>query len=657
MSIRGSRWVLLSLGTWFAACAPADDSESVSGDWSEYAADKASSKYSPLDQVGPENVADLEIAWTWSSVDQPLIDADTLLHTARNEATPIAVDGILYTSTSLSQVAAIDGASGETLWTFNPESYVDGTPNNLGFVHRGVTFWDTGDQKRILYGTGDAYLYALDAETGVPIADFAENGRMDLTQGLRRPVDRRHYSVTSPPIVCRDRVIVGASIWDNPEVEEMPPGDVRAFDPGSGGHVWTFETIPQNELIAAETWGEGSWQTAGNANVWTHMSCDEELGLVYLPTSTPTNDYYGGERPGDNLYAESIVAVRAETGERVWHFQGVHHGIWDYDFPTAPNLIDITVDGREIKALAQVSKQGFVYVLDRETGEPVWPIEERPVAQEPTVPGEQLSPTQPFPTLPAAFDRQGIGSKDIIDFTPELRAEAEAILADYDFGSIFTPLSERGTILLPGIIGGASWAGAATDPTNGILYVPSYTLPWVLSAEPPEDPESPWAYVGTRFEVGPAGPQGLPIVKPPYGRITAIDLNTGEHLWVTPMGEGPRDHPALAGLDLPELGWPYRTFVVRTPTLLLAAQEGPWSMRGPSPRGNALWLNTEDADPSLRALDAETGEVIAEIPLPGNASGNFMTYEAGGAQYVVIPVGGASQRARLVALRLPGGTE
>ena len=291
MSLRGSRWVLMSLGTWFAACAPADDAESVSGDWSEYAADKASSKYSPLDQVGPENVADLEIAWTWSSVDQPLIDADTLLHTARNEATPIAVDGILYTSTSLSQVAAIDGASGETLWTFNPESYVDGTPNNLGFVHRGVTFWDTGDQKRILYGTGDAYLYALDAETGVPIADFAENGRMDLTQGLRRPVDRRHYSVTSPPIVCRDRVIVGASIWDNPEVEEMPPGDVRAFDPGSGGHVWTFETIPQNELIAAETWGEGSWQTAGNANVWTHMSCDEELGLVYLPTSTPSNDF------------------------------------------------------------------------------------------------------------------------------------------------------------------------------------------------------------------------------------------------------------------------------------------------------------------------------------------------------------------------------
>jgi quinoprotein glucose dehydrogenase len=656
MSIRGSRWILLTLGTWFAACAPADDSESVSGDWAAYAADKASSKYSPLDQVGPENVADLEIAWTWSSVDQPLIDADTLLHTARNEATPIAVDGILYTSTSLSQVAAIDGASGETLWTFNPESYVDGTPNNLGFVHRGVTFWDTGDQKRILYGTGDAYLYALDAETGVPIADFGENGRLALTEGLRRPVDRKHYSVTSPPMVCRDRVIVGASIWDNPEVEEMPPGDVRAFDPVSGGHVWTFETIPQNELIASETWGEGSWQTAGNANVWTHMSCDEELGLVYLPTSTPTNDYYGGERPGDNLYAESIVAVRAETGERVWHFQGVHHGIWDYDFPTAPNLIDITVDGREIKALAQVSKQGFVYVLDRETGAPVWPIEERAVAQEPTLPGEQLSPTQPFPTLPAAFDRQGIGSEDIIDFTPELRAEAEVILADYDFGPIFTPLSERRTILMPGIIGGASWAGAATDPTHGILYVPSCALPWLLSVEAPEDPESPWAYVGT-FEVGPAGPQGLPIVKPPYGRITAIDLNTGEHLWVTPMGEGPREHPALAGLDLPELGWPYRTFVVRTPTLLLAAQEGPWSIRGRSPRGNALWLNTEDADPSLRALDAETGEVIAEIPLPGNASGNFMTYEAGGAQYVVIPVGGASQRARLVALRLPGGTE
>jgi quinoprotein glucose dehydrogenase len=655
MSLGSPRVVLLALVTGIAACAPVEEVAEVSGDWPAYAADKASSKYSPLDQIGAENVADLEIAWTWSTVDQPLIDADTLLHTARNEATPIAIDGILYTSTSLSQVAAIDGATGETLWTFNPESYVDGTPNNLGFVHRGVTYWDTGDQKRILYGTGDAYLYVLDAETGVPIADFGEEGRMDLTQGLRRPVDRKHYSVTSPPMVCRGRVIVGASIWDNPEVAEMPPGDVRAFDPGSGEHVWTFETIPQNELIASESWGEGSWETAGNANVWTHMSCDEELGLVYLPTSTPTNDYYGGERPGDNLYAESIIAVRAETGEKVWHFQGVHHGIWDYDFPTAPNLIDITVDGREIKALAQASKQAFVYVLDRETGEPVWPIEERPVPQEPTVPGEQLSPTQPFPTRPAAFDRQGLGPDDIIDFTPELRAEAEAILGEVDHGPIFTPLSERGTVLMPGLIGGASWAGAATDPAHGVMYVPSYTLPWIVSAEPPADPNSPWAFVANRFEVGPAGPQGLPISKPPYGRITAIDLNTGEHLWVTPMGEGPREHPALADLDLPELGWPYRTFVVRTPTLLLAAQEGPWSIRGPSPRGNALWLNTEDADPSLRALDAESGEVIAEIPLPGNASGNFMTYEAGGAQYVVIPIGGASQRARLVALRLPPG--
>jgi quinoprotein glucose dehydrogenase len=451
-------------------------------------------------------------------------------------------------------------------------------------------------------------------------------------------------------MICRDRLIVGSSIWDGLKDSLPPPGDVRGIDPETGATSWVFQSIPQGEFVAERTWGDNSWLTYGNTNVWTWMSCDEQLGIAYLPFSTPTSDYYGGGRPGDNLYAESIVAVRAETGEKVWHFQGVHHGIWDYDFPAAPILVDVTVDGRPIKALAQVSKQAFAYVLNRETGEPVWPIEERPVPQTPAAPGEQLSPTQPFPTKPAAFDQQGITDSDLIDFTPALNAEAKRLVRKWDHGPLFSPVTVRGVLSTPGWIGGASWAGAAVDPASGILYVPSVTLPTGLGLT---KPSAPSAY---RYEVVvtpfPEGPQGLPLTRPPYGRVTAINLNTGEHVWVTPMGKGPRDHPALAGLNLPDLGWPYRTFVVKTPSLLLAAQEGPWSLRGFSPRGNAIYITSENEAPSLRALDPATGKVVGEIPLPGNASGSPMVYEAGGAQYIAIPIGGASQRAQLVALKL-----
>ncbi len=620
------------------------------GDWPVYAGDKASTKYSPLDQVTSENFGDLEIAWRWKTIDQPILDANRSLWTGRNESTPIAIDGILYTSTSLNQVAAIDGATGETLWSYDPGTWGgEHSPPNLGFIHRGVAFWEADGHPRIIYATGDAYLIALDAETGEPIVDFGDGGRIDLTEGLRRPIGRMWYGVSSPPVICRDRIIVGSTIPDAVVDELMPPGDVRGFDGRTGEQLWTFESIPQTETAGADSWGD-AWRSAGNTNVWSYMSCDEELGIVYLPFSTPSNDYYGGYRTGDNLYAETLVAVKAETGERVWHFQAVHHGIWDYDLPAAPELIDITVDGRAIRAIAQVSKQAMTYVLDRETGEPVWPIEERPVPQEPVVPGERLWPTQPFPTRPAPFDRHGISPDELIDFTPELKAEAEAILARYDYGPIFTPLSERGTIAMPGIIGGASWAGASVDPETGMLYVPSVTLPFTLWAVRDTTGTGIVEWTGT-WQPGPDGPQGLPLVKPPWGRVTAIDLNTGEHVWMRTMGDGPRDHPALAGLDLPELGWPHRTFLLTTPTVLLAAQEGPWSIRGFTE--NALQLATGDLDPSLQALDKGTGERIGRIPLPGNASGAMITYMAGGRQYIAVPIGGASQPAELVALRLP----
>lgn len=349
------------------------------GAWPTYGADHANSKYAALDQIDQNNVKDLHVVWRWRSVENTLLQDKPYLWTMVNEATPLMIDGRLYTSTSLSQVAAIDAVTGETIWVYDPESYKRGAPPNLGFVHRGVAYWADGETQRIFVATGDAVLIALDAKTGKPVPEFGEQGRIDLTQGLRRWVDRALYGVSSPPIICRNVVIVGATISDYPGMKEMPPGDVRGFDARTGQQRWMFHAVPQGEEPGVETWEQESWRYTGNTNVWTVMSCDEELGYVYLPFSTPTNDYYGGDRPGDNLFAESLVALRAETGARVWHFQAVHHGLWDYDLPAAPNLVDITVEGRRIKAVAQVSKQGFCYVFDRVTGAPVWPIEERPV--------------------------------------------------------------------------------------------------------------------------------------------------------------------------------------------------------------------------------------------------------------------------------------
>ncbi len=637
-----------------AACTTSNDGGKASpppGNWAVYASDKASTKSTRLDGITAANFKNLTTAWTWESVDQPILAGDTTLWTGRYEATPLAIDGVLYTTTSLSQAVAIDGATGKTLWTYDPGSWREGPPPNVVFVHRGLTWWKPANgSPRLFYGTGSGYLIALDPATGTPIPEFGQEGKIDLTQGLRRPVDRAQYSVTSPPVICRDKLVIGSSISDLTTDSVPPPGDVRGIDPRTGATSWVFQSIPQGEFAADRSWGDNSWLKYGNTNVWTYMSCDEQLGMVYLPFSTPSSDYYGGGRPGDNLFAESVVALNIETGEKVWHFQGVHHGTWDYDFPAAPILVDIKVNGRPVKALAQVSKQAFAYVLDRVSGQPVWPIEERPVPQSPMAPGEKLSPTQPFPTRPAPFDQQGVVDDDLIDFTPALKAEAQKILRKWDHGPLFTPLTERGTLSMPGFIGGASWAGAAVDPDKGILYVPSVTLPTLLSLGKPAGPSAYRYQIG--FDANPQGPQGLPFTKPPYGRLTAIDLNTGEHLWVTPMGEGPRNHPALKGLNLPNLGWPFRTFVIKTPSLILAAQEGQWSLRGLSKNFLGIYISSEDRDPTLRAIDPGTGAVVGEIPIPGNASGGLMTYMAGGEQYVAIPFGGASQHAGIVALKL-----
>lgn len=616
-----------ALAALLALAAPAAaQSGAPDGQWRTYGGDLGSTKYSPLDQINGANLGEVGVAWTWSSPDDLIIAGKPELEVGSFKATPLMVDGVLYIRTSLSMVAALDAVSGQQIWLFDPGSYTMGRPTNLGFNSRGVAYWEEDGDERIFLATGDSYLWALDATTGEPIETFGERGRIDLTEGLRRPVPRQSYQVMSPPLVVADVVVVGSSISDGPRYMTAPPGDVRAFDARTGELRWNFKTVPQPGEVGHDTWENGGWEYTGNTNVWTMMSADEELGLVYLPTGTPTNDWYGGHRLGDNLFAESLVAVDAATGERRWHYQLVHHGVWDYDIPAAPTLVDVTVDGRPVKAVAQVTKQGFTYVFDRATGEPVWPMVERPVPQS-SIPGERLSPTQPFPTRPAPFERQGLSRDDLIDFTPELRAEAEAILEQSEYGGLFHPPSLKGTINVPGWGGGANWQGAGIDPQTGILFVPSRTSPMQVQLEAGDPSRSDFRYVRGAGRAA-SGPRGFPLVKPPYARLTAIDLNSGEHVWQVPLGDGIRQRVIDLGLSDPgPLGGGGFTGPLVTSSLLFIGHSGP---RGGDP----------GASPALLAIDKASGAVVGEIPLPAPPSGTPMTYRAFGRQYIVVAVSG-----------------
>ena len=615
------------------------------GEWRSYGGDAGSTKYSPLDAIDETNVQNLQVAWTWQSVDydRQAEDPDVRFNSVLL-ATPLKVGDALFTSTNLGQAAAIDPVTGETLWVYN--SLAEGTNAGRGRGTRGLAYWTDGSDERLLLVSGE-HLVALGTRTGELYPEFGENGKVDLRQDMGPRLQR--YAWNAAPLVCGDVVIVGAAMSDSPTRQEATPGYVRGYDVITGQLRWRFNPVPQPGQAGNETWEDGSWEYSGNANVWTLMSADEELGYVYLPVSTPTNDWYGGHRLGDNLFAESLVTLDCATGERVWHFQMVHHGLWDYDNPAAPILVDITVDGRPIKAVVQVTKQGFTYVFDRVTGEPVWPIVELAVPPS-LVPGERASPTQPFPTWPLPFERQGITVNDLIDFTPELRAEAIEILGGYVFGPMFTPPSVRsddpdetqGTIQLPGWVGGADWNGAAVDPETQILYVPSVTAPIVVALVAPDPDASDFNYVrGAPRSV--QGPRGLPLVKPPWGRITAIDLNTGDHLWMVPNGEGIRDHEALQGLDLPKLGTPGRPAPLLTKTLLFIGEGSPSMLAMPRFAGGKMF----------RAYDKDTGEVLWEMELPAGTTGAPMTYMADGKQYIVVGIGEANRPAEFIALSLP----
>jgi quinoprotein glucose dehydrogenase len=606
-------------------------------DWPSYGGDNGSNKYSALNQINSDNVSQLVTAWEWDSPDNTLVadimqSSGPMLRPGPFKSTPIVVNGIMYLPTTYGQIISLDPASGETYWVFDTKTYQDGRPTNLGFNVRGVAYWEDSRKTRIFFATNNSYLWSIDSNSGLPDPEFGENGRVDLTLGLGREVDRSQYGVVSPPLVSNNKVIVNSIVIDGPRNKEAPPGHVRAFNPHTGEIEWKFNTIPQVGEFGNDTWLDGSWEYSGNTNAWTIMSADDELGIVYLPIGTPTNDWYGGLRKGDNLFAESLVAVDVKNGELLWHFQMVHHGVWDYDLPAAPTLIDITVDDRSIKAVAQISKQGFTYVFDRITGAPVWPIEERAVPQS-TVPGEQLSLTQPFPTKPAAFEPQGINDDTLIDFTPQLREEALQNIERFDYGPLFTPPSLRGAIQFPGWAGGGEWHGAAFDPQSGLYYVPSASGPIVVQLTEADPSESNLIYRrgGARSV---SGPQGLPLTKPPYGRITAINMNTGEHEWVIPHGEGIRQEIISKGIiDPGPVGSTHRVGPVLTESLLFFAQI--------------------DGDRNLlRAFDKATGLVIYEHELPLAPQGTPMTYMVDGKQFIVIAVGGR-QDARLVALSLP----
>ena len=606
-------------------------------DWRSYGADSASTKYVPFDQITPSNIGQLQSAWTWISPDNDTVLENQRLQNFRAtpgafKVTPIAINGILYSSTSFGRVVAIDGTNGEELWRFDTRSWEAGRPANLGYNHRGVSYWTDGVNARIFMPSNDSWLWSLDAATGLPDPSFGDQGRIDLTLGLGRDVDRSAYTQISAPMIVGDIVVVGSSINDVPRQKEAPPGHVRGFNAQTGEQVWIFHTIPQDGEFGVETWEEDSWQYTGNTNVWTLMSADEELGYLYLPVGTPTNDWYGGHRKGDNLFAESLICVDARTGKRIWHYQFVHHGVWDYDLPAAPNLVDIVVDGRPVKAVAQTTKQGFVFVFDRVTGEPIWPIEERQVPKS-AVPGEVLSATQPFPTRPAPFEPQGISLDTLIDFTPELRNEALQMIEAFDYGPLYTPPSLRGTINFPGWFGGGGWQGAAADPETGILYVPSGSAPMVVQLVAPEAADSNFRYLRGGNTAAPS-PSGLPLTKPPYGRITAIDLNTGEHLWMVPHGEGIRERIIAAGaLDPGPVGSPARTGPLLTRTLLIIGQED-----------NGRYV--------LRAFDKQNGAVLHEIDLPLPPGGTPMSYQVDGKQYIAIALG-AGQDARIMSFALP----
>jgi quinoprotein glucose dehydrogenase len=642
MTRRQGTLAFLVLASMAAAGLAAQQGQSRQVEWLYYGGDPTNAKYSPADDITPQNVQRLEIAWQWEHGEKPLEEYGTVPFRFENQ--PLMVDGVLYVTTPYNNAAALDAETGREQWRFDSGAVKLGGIPGTGFKHRAPALWRDardGNRLRVLLNTRNQ-LFSLDAQTGKPVASFGDNGVVSLTDAYPRPIsDVRHVNHgASPPVVYRDIVVVGSSIPDRYQMTDEPPGIVQGFDARTGKRLWVWNAVPQSPTdFGADTWEEGSWRFTGHANVWGPMTVDMERGLVFFGTSTPGNDYYGGRRPGKNEPAESLVCLDIATGERRWSFQMVHHGLWDFDNPAAPNLVTLVVDGRRIDAVAQVTKQGFTYVFDRVTGEPVWPIVERPVPTDTDVPGEKVWPTQPFPTRPPPFARQGVSLDDANDLTPEIKALAQAEMKNYRIGPLFTPPTLRGTLQLPGNEGGANWHGAMWDAATGRLYVRSKDVIRYNSviANDGTDKFIDHSFSGHLPSARPGTKLGaIPLIKPPYSQLTAINLARGEILWQVPLGEGSaavRNHPLLKGVRLPDrLGSPANGGAIVT-------------------GGGLIFIGGGDG--YLYAFDKNDGKELWRAKLPYVNAENTMTYRTRAGRQFVLASTGASADAALVAFALP----
>ena len=638
-------------------------------EWRYFGGDKAFTRYSALDQINRDNVKQLQVVWRRPAVDDKLKQAFPDLNVGSYlRSTPIFIDGMLYTQDAHGFVSAFDPSTGATVWQQEP--FARTKEEVTGQSTRGVDFWRGGSDQRIIVVRGE-YLYALNAKTGKVYPDFGDKGRVSLHFDENQPLAGRFSDSTGPIVVGNVVVITGntAGAGDGGPKKEAASEDIRGFDVKTGKLLWTFHVVPREGEFGNDTWGNESWKIAGDLGSWNPMTADEQLGYVYIPLTAPTSSSYGGWRPGANLYSEALVALDAKTGKRVWHYQMIHHDLWEYDNVGPATLGDITVNGKRIKAVMQPNKNGYLYVLDRTTGEPVWPIEEKPVGKS-SVPGEQASATQPIPTKPPPFDRQGVSEGDLIDYTPELKAAALEFVKPLVLGPLYTPPAlaveggTRGTLTIPGAWGAGNWHTGAFDPETSMYYAVSLTLPGIRGVSSTKgNAEATMDYAGgggggggrggqpttPPGQVAGLGPQvmGLPIVKGPYGRITAYNLRTGDLAWMVANGDGPRNHPLLKDLKLGPLGVPNRPAPLLTKTLLFIG-EGSNSVIG-TPQVDWAWGK------KFRAFDKATGAVIAEIELPSGTTGAPMTYLHKGKQYIIVPIGARDHPAEFVALGLGDG--
>jgi len=665
----------------------------ANGEWRAYGGDTAHTRYAPLSQIDASNFSTLTVAWRFKT--DHLGPRPEFMF----ESTPLMANGVLYSTAGTRRaVVALDPETGEELWMHSEREGPRGAAAPRMLSGRGLAYWTDGKEERILYVTPGYQLVALNARTGMRVPTFGNDGIVDLKQNMDQVIDplSGEIGLHSTPMVAGNVVVVGAAHRSGgvPTGKTNVKGYIRGFDVKTGKRLWIFHTIPSPGEFGNDSWLKDSWSYTGNTGVWGQISIDPELGIAYLPVESATGDYFGADRPGNNLFAESLVAVDLQTGKRKWHFQLVHHGIWDHDIPCAPILVDIRRDGKIIKAVAQPTKQAFMYVFDRVTGQPLWPIEERPVPKG-DVPGEYYAPTQPFPLdargRPFNYDSQGFVENDLIDFTPELRAEGRKVISRYQIGPIFTapvvskPEGPLATLVLAAAGGGTNWPGGSYDPDTNILYVNSQKSVSQLGLVPPRDPSrndlafvmgnaltgarttggtgsaggagiapAPGAYptpaaAAAAAEGGGGAPglsvRGLPIMKPPYGQISAIDLGKGEILWQVAHGETPdsiRNHPDLKGLNIPRTGRPGVVGSLTTKTLLMSGEAG----YGPTPNGARGAM--------LRAYDKATGKEVGAVYLPAPQTGSPMTYMLNGRQYLVVAVSGAGYSGELIAFRLPG---